>query len=57
LRRTPWWWTLALSYHKHVQNIYEAAALDPEKMVAPKDMWFDAPALEAWFESRQPKED
>ena len=31
----------------------EMSALDPEKMVAPKDIWFEAKQLKEWFESRE----
>lgn len=27
--------------------------MDKEQMVAPKDLWFDADALNAWFEERR----
>ncbi len=52
-REIAWWWTQALVYHRHVKGILEAAALDPEKLVAPKDIWFDGKLLDQWFESRR----
>jgi hypothetical protein len=39
--------------YKRVKSILEAAALDPERLVAPKDIWFDNAELERWFESRR----
>jgi hypothetical protein len=38
--------------YARVKGIIEAAGLDPEKMVAPKEIWFDDKALEEWFDSR-----
>lgn len=39
--------------YKQVKGIMEMSALDPEKMVAPKDIWFDADRLKEWFDSRE----
>ena len=39
--------------HKHAKSILEAAALDPERLVAPKSIWFEEDELEKWFESRK----
>lgn len=38
---------------KHVKNLRESAAFDPEKQMPPKDIYFDADALENWFEQRE----
>ncbi len=36
-----------------VKGIYESAALDPEKMPAPKEFWFDDKALDEWYDLRR----
>jgi hypothetical protein len=41
--------------HKHIKAIQEAAAFDKDKMVAPKELWFNSEALDAFFEERKPK--
>lgn len=55
MRRIPWWWTLCHLYHRRVKSILEAAAYDPEHMVAPKDLWFDDPGLKLWYDGRRPQ--
>lgn len=40
-------------FYRHVKGIQEAAGLDPEKLVAPKEFWFDSKQLEFWFDSRR----
>ena len=38
---------------KSVRSIHEAAALDPEKMLPPKEIWFDGEAMEKWYADRE----
>lgn len=52
-RRIPWWWTYALAFYRQVKSILETSALDPEKLIAPKEYWFNQKELEAWYESRR----
>lgn len=35
-----------------MRGIQEAAALDPERLVAPRDLWFDEEGLNSWYEER-----
>jgi hypothetical protein len=39
--------------YQRVKGIMEAAGLDPEKMMAPKNVWFDDKRLEEWYDSRE----
>jgi hypothetical protein len=39
--------------YRQVKGILEASALDFEKMVAPKEYWFNSDLLDEWFESRR----
>ncbi len=39
--------------YSQVKGIYEAAALDPEKLPAPKEFWFDEKSLNEWYEQRR----
>lgn len=41
--------------YRQVKGILEASALDHEKMVAPKEYWFNQQELDAWYESRRDK--
>ncbi len=36
-----------------VKSIFEAAALDPEKLPAPKEFWFDDKLLDEWYDVRR----
>jgi len=36
-----------------MKGIIQSAAYDPEKVVAPKEIWMDDEALEAWYEERR----
>ncbi len=53
--RWPWTWHRLINYCRHIQNIYERAAYDEDKQsaVPPKWMWWDADALDNWFEERR----
>jgi hypothetical protein len=37
---------------RRVQNILENAAFDPERLVAPRGVWFDNEELDKWYDSR-----
>jgi len=52
---TPWWWARISLLEKRLQGIKEAAGVDPEQMVAPKELWVlsQAEELERWFEERR----
>ncbi len=39
--------------HARVKGIYEAAAMDLEKLPAPKEFWFDDKLLDEWYEARR----
>jgi len=51
----PWFITRIYVIEKRIQGIREAAAYDPEKLMAPKDLWplHKAEELESWFASRR----
>lgn len=51
-RNLPWHWTKMLEYGDYIKGIYEATALDPEGLVAPKELWFTA-ELKDWYKSRE----
>ncbi|MCW7071860.1 MAG: hypothetical protein OCU12_06015 [Methanophagales archaeon] len=36
-----------------MKGIIQSAAYDPEKLVAPKEIWMNDEALEAWYEERR----
>jgi len=49
----PWFWTRALLIHQRMKGIIQSAAYDPEKLVAPKEIWMNDESLEAWYEERR----
>jgi len=51
--RSPWWWPRIVQIWTRLKGIREAAALDPDKLPAPKDLWLDDKALERWYEDRE----
>ena len=51
--KAPWWWARIVSLWQRVKSIREAAAYDPEKLPAPKDIWLDSKRLESWYEERE----
>jgi len=42
-----------MAYHRHVKSIMESAAFDKDRMVAPKELWFDEKGLEEFYEARR----
>ena len=53
--KVPWFVTRIVAIVKRIQGIREAAAYDPEKLIAPKELWplHKADELNAWFEERR----
>lgn len=49
----PWHWTMAIMISQRVQGIVANAGYDVERIVAPKELWFDDEALEHWYEERR----
>lgn len=51
----PWYVTRICVLVKRIWGIQEAAAFDPEKLVAPKELWplSQADELDKWFEERR----
>jgi hypothetical protein len=51
----PWYITRIYVLVKRAWNIQEAAAYDPENLVAPKELWplHQADELERWFKERR----
>ena len=41
-----------LDFSGYVKSIYEAVALDPEKLLAPRELWF-TDELNEWYEDRE----
>lgn len=39
--------------YRKMKSVMEAAALDPERLSAPKSIWFDDEELEKWFKERR----
>lgn len=42
-----------LEYADYVKGIYEAAGLDVEKLVAPRELWFDKERMDDWYKARE----
>lgn len=36
---TAWWWSRVALMEERIRGIYEASALDPERLVAPRELW------------------
>lgn len=51
--KTPWWWTVIVQMWVRIKNIREAAAWDPEKLMAPKTYWLDEKELDRWYADRE----
>lgn len=51
--QVPWFWTRIFLLEKRFDNIRQLAALDPEKLAPPKDIWLDDDEIERWLESRK----
>lgn len=50
--KIPWWWGHVVQIWTRIMGLREAGAYDPEKMVAPKNIWLNDKAIEEWFEER-----
>jgi len=44
---------MAIMISQRVQGIVANAGYDVERIVAPKELWFDDEALEHWYEERR----
>jgi hypothetical protein len=55
----PWWWVRIMMMEERIKNIQSNAASDPEKLVAPKELWLTGKddELEAWFDEREARRD
>lgn len=42
-----------LEYGAYVKSIYEAAGLDEEGLVLPRELWFDKERADAWYKDRR----
>jgi len=50
----PWWFTRIAILERRIENLYEAAQYDVDKMTAPKDLWPSRKSdeLKDWLDSR-----
>lgn len=51
--KIAWWWTTVRNLYLRFRGIREAAGMDPEKMLAPKNIWMDDKEISLWFEDRE----
>jgi len=53
MRDWPWHWTRATEYVRYVESIYEAAGLDMEGLVLPREYWFRKEEARTWYKDRE----
>lgn len=55
----PWWVSRIVQVERRIQNLIERSAYDPDKLIAPKDLWPSnrAEDLKAWLKGREPAEE
>jgi len=51
----PWTWMRLAAYVKTIRNVYQRAEYtdDPETAIPPRWMFWDADALDEWFDERK----
>lgn len=49
----PWHWVRTIQMLEYVEGIFQAAGLDPEGLMLPKEFWFNKEKSDAWYKDRE----